>query len=81
MCEVGSYRMVALLKHFYQAKPFVYSINYCADKALKFKEVYFVNISLSIKYNKTLNAMPLCLYKIAFGESLLINIVLGFTSC
>ena len=33
------------------------------DKALNLKEVYSVNISLSVKYNKTLKALPLDSYE------------------
>ena len=50
--------MVALLTHFYQRNRFVYSIN-----VLNFKGVPSVNTSLSIKYNKTLKALPLRLYE------------------
>ena len=52
--------MVALLTHFYQRNRFVYSIN-----VLNFKGVPSVNTYLlSVKYNKTLKALPLCLYEI-----------------
>ena len=42
-----------------------------------------VNTELvSVKYNKTLKALPLRLYiSTAFGESLVTNIALGFTLC
>ena len=50
--------MVALLTHFYQRNRFVYSIN-----VLNFKGVSSVYTSLSVKYNKTLKTLPLCLYE------------------
>ena len=55
---LGSYRTVALLTQFYQRIQFVYSIN-----VINFKGVSFVNISLGVKYNKTLKALPLHLYE------------------
>ena len=50
--------MVALLKHFYQRNRVAYSIN-----VLNFKGVSSVHTSLSVKYNKTVKALPLCLYE------------------
>ena len=35
--------------------------NQCVDTALNFKEVYSVDTSSSVKYNKTLKALSLCL--------------------
>ena len=61
MCEVelclGSYRTVALLTHFYQRNPFVYSI--CVDRGLNLKKCIMLAYSLSVKYKKTLKALPL----------------------
>ena len=45
------------------------------------KELYFVDTLESVKYNKTLEALPLCIKYIALDESLMTNIVLGFASC
>ena len=56
---LGSYRTVALLTHFYQRNRFVYSIN-----VLSFKGVPSLNTSLSVKYNKTLKALPLRCMKV-----------------
>ena len=50
--------MIALLTHFYQRNPFVYIIY-----VLNFKGISSVNTSLSVKYNKTLKALPLHLYE------------------
>ena len=50
--------MIAPLTHLYQTNRFVYSI-----KVLNFKGVSSVNTSLSVKYNKTLKALPLHLYE------------------
>ena len=52
------------------------------DRALNFKEMYFANTSLSVKYNKTLEALLLLLYEIysLFGESLMTNTALDFAS-
>ena len=58
MCQGGSYRTVVLLTHFYQRNTFVYSLN-----VLNFKAISSVNTSLSVKYNKTFKALPLCLYE------------------
>ena len=57
MCQGGSYKTVVLMTHFYQRNTFVYSLN-----VLNFKGMSSVNTSLSLKYNKTLKALPLCLY-------------------
>ena len=49
---------------------------------LNFKGMSSVKISLSIKYNKALEALPLHLYESIYtapGESLVTNIALGFT--
>ena len=46
------------------------------------KELYFVDTSVSVKYNKTLKALLLCLYKYtALDESLVTNIALRFAFC
>ena len=42
----------------YQRNEFVYSLN-----VLNFKEMSSVNTSLSLKYNKKLKVLPLCLYE------------------
>ena len=55
----SSYRTVSLLTFFIKVK----HCNKCVDRKLNFKEVYFVNASLGIKYNKTLKALPLHLYE------------------
>ena len=63
---LGSYRMVALLTHFYQRNRVVYSIN-----VLNFKEVSSINTSFSVKYNKTLKALPFRLHEsVYFGNSI-----------
>ena len=49
--------------------------------------MYLLALIYSVKYNKTLEALPLCLYEstyniiIALGESRMTNIALGFASC
>ena len=58
MCQGGSYRTMVLMTHFYQRNTFVYSLN-----VLNFKGMSSVNTSLSLKYGKTLKALPLCLYE------------------
>ena len=58
MCQGGSYRTVVLLTDFYQRNTFVCSLN-----VLNFKGMSSVNTSLSLKYNKTLKALPLHLYE------------------
>ena len=45
-----------------------------------FKEVYFVNTSVSIKYNKTLKVLLLLLYEI-YSSWLVRSIAFGFISC
>ena len=52
------HKTVVVMTHFYQRNTFVYSLN-----VLNVKGMSSVNTSLSLKYNKTLKALPLCLYK------------------
>ena len=67
---LGNYRTVALFTPFYQGNRFVNSIS-----VLNFKGVYSVNTSSSVKYNKTLKALPLGLYEsMQLLVSLLTNI-------
>ena len=62
---------MVLLTDFYQRLTFVYSLN-----VLNFKGMSSVNTSLSLKYNKTLKALPLGSYT-ALGESIVTNIAQG----
>ena len=64
LCQVGSYRTVVgcqTIDTFYQRKLAICLFNKCVKIT---KDLCFADTLVSIKYNKTLKTLPLCLYKI-----------------
>ena len=84
MCQGSSYRTVVVqlqnTRTLVLMTPFISQFclfNKGIDRALNLKEVYL----LRCKYNKTLTALPLCLYEsshTALGVNLMKNIALSF---